>query len=49
MNKDHFKDDTARTIYIISCTRGIAAEQIYSYYIEDPDYFATPDTVLSIL
>ena len=49
VNKDHFEDDTARTIYIISRTGGIAAEQIYSYRAEDPGYFATPDEVLSML
>ena len=49
MNKDYFKDNTARTIYIISYTRGITIEQIYSYYTKDPSYFATPDKVLSIL
>ena len=49
VNKDHFEDDTARTIYIISRTRGIAAEQIHSYRTEDSGYFATPDEVLSIL
>ena len=49
MNKDHFKDDTARTIYIISCTGGITTKQIYSYRTKDPNYFATPNKVLSIL
>ncbi|KAL2055882.1 hypothetical protein ABVK25_003524 [Lepraria finkii] len=49
VNKDHFEDDTTRIIYIISRTRGITAKQIYSYRTEDPNYFATPDEVLSIL
>ena len=49
VNRDHFEDDRAKTIYVISRTGGIAAEQIYSYQAEDPDYFATPDEVLSML
>ena len=38
----------AKTIYIISRTGAIAAEQIHSYRAKDPNYFANPDKVLSM-
>ncbi|KAK3174785.1 hypothetical protein OEA41_002031 [Lepraria neglecta] len=49
INKDHFGDDTARTIYVISRTGGTAAKHIQAYRTNDPEHFAKPEEVLSML
>lgn len=49
VNRDHFEDDMAKTIYVISRTGGTAAEQIHSYRVEDPNYFTTPEELLDML
>ena len=49
INEDHFKDDAARTIYVISRTGGTAAKHIQAYRTNDPDYFTNPEEVISAL
>ena len=49
VNKDHFEDDTARTIYVISRTGGTAAKHIQAYRTNDPEHFAKPEEVINML
>ena len=49
INEDHFKDDAARTIYVISHTGGTAAKHIQAYRTNDPEYFTNPEEVFSTL
>ena len=49
INEDHFKDDAARTIYVISRTGGTAVKHIQAYRTNNPKHFINPEEVLSTL
>ena len=49
INEDHFKDNAAQTIYVISRTGGTAAKYIQAYRTNDPKHFTNPEEVLSTL
>ena len=49
INEDHFKDNAAQTIYVISRTGGTAAKHIQAYRTNDPKHFTNPEEVLSTL
>lgn len=49
INQDHYVDDNAKAIYVISRTGGTAAQHIQAYRTNDPSYFAGPEDVIQTL
>ena len=49
INHDHYVDDNAKAIYVISRTGGTAAQHIQAYRTNDPSYFVGPEDVIQTL
>ena len=49
INQDHYADDNARAIYVISRTGGTAAKHIQAYRTNDPNYFNNAEEVIQTI
>ncbi|KAL2036407.1 hypothetical protein N7G274_010876 [Stereocaulon virgatum] len=49
INKDHYEDDAAKAIYVISRTGGTAAQHIQAYRTNDPNHFTSHEDVIQTL
>ena len=49
INQDYYADDTAKAIYVISCTGGTAAQHIQAYRTNDPGHFSNAEEVIQTI